>query len=300
MNSKEEIKWRCEFGVLTFAFGDKKYLRQAEALSFSLKRHMPAIKVALVTDLQPSRGVFDELVAVKAERGKGFLQKLWIDKYSPFERTLFIDSDCLVGAPFYEELDNLKRYPFTPVCEKYLVSGERDENGWVRDVGAALELCGGELLPKFNGGVYYFDRSDAAKSVFRTSRQIAARAVDFGLDRSDGKEPGDEPVFALALTTLGLLPLYDDAGRLMRTPIGIKGEIAMDEAFGSFSFEKYGKIVTPAICHFARNGIYRREYLLASSFALQGRITVGALLRATLVSRVFQVQAKLRSLARRR
>lgn len=262
---------RTETGVLTLAFGHRRFLDQAETLALSLKRHMPMTKIAVVTDLDPEPGLFDVVVPLVPERGKSFLQKLWIDRYSPFDKTVFIDSDCLIGRDFTDQIESIERYSFTPVCEKYLEPGQVDGDGWVDDIEKALALCGGRVYPKFNGGVYYFDRSDAARKVFEIARSIQTRAREFGLDRPNGREPGDEPIFALALSSLDMLPLYDDHGTLMRTPIGISGGISMDNAFGSFSFLKYGSRVEPAICHFAGDHVNRLEYLAAGAFLRSGK-----------------------------
>jgi hypothetical protein len=263
--------YRTNTGVLTLAFGHRRYLDQAETLALSLKRHMPMTKIAVVTDLVPEPGLFDFVVPLVPERGKSFLQKLWIDQYSPFEKTVFIDSDCLVGRDFSDQIERMSKYSFTPVCEKYLEPGQQDGDGWVDNIEHALALCGGSVYPKFNGGVYYFDRSDEARKVFEIARSIQARATQFGLDRPNGGEPGDEPIFALALSSLDLLPLYDDDGMLMRTPIGISGGISMDRSFGSFSFMKYGSRVEPAICHFAGDYVRRLEYLAAAAFLRSGK-----------------------------
>lgn len=241
---------RKEFGFLTVAFGKQKYLDQAKILALSIKKHMPDIPVAIATDQPAAADVFDDVVPIDLSRGGSFMQKIWLDDYSPYERTLFIDSDCIVGEPFYDQIERLKSFTFTPVCERYLVSGDRDEDGWVKDIGKALEMVGGHRYPKFNGGVYYFDRSEEAQKVFAKSREIARDADRFGLQNPSGGVAGDETIFALALAALGVEPLYNDHGRLMRTPIGATGSLSRSGRKG-FSFKKYGETVEPAICHFA-------------------------------------------------
>jgi hypothetical protein len=38
---------------------------------------------------------FDIILPLRAEYGKGVVQKLHLDLYTPFQSTLFVDSDCL-------------------------------------------------------------------------------------------------------------------------------------------------------------------------------------------------------------
>jgi hypothetical protein len=36
---------------------------------------------------------------MELDYGSGVVQKLYLDRYSPFDETLFIDSDCLLYGP---------------------------------------------------------------------------------------------------------------------------------------------------------------------------------------------------------
>ena len=254
------------------AFGKQRYLDQARNLARSLRRFMPRNPIALATDTDDTTGLFDHVVKIDRSKGGSFKQKLWLDYYSPFSNTLLTDADCIIGSSFDKELEEMQNYSFTPVCERYLHRGERDENGWVEDLDAALDAVGGDVYPKFNGGVYYFDKSDKALEVFKVAREYLARADELGLKNPSGGEPGDETLFALALSSLKMLPVYDDDARLMRTPIGIQGKFEM-KRFGDFSFVKYGKRVSPAICHFAGAGVLSLPYLRLQHFLLHDKIS---------------------------
>ena len=269
----KEQEMGMELGFLLMAFGKPRYVEQAVNLARSLRRFMPDIPIALASDKPIDSTLFDHFVEMDMSRGGSFKQKLWLDSYSPFEKTLFIDSDCIVGSPFHDQLESLMSYSFTPVCERYLNASDIDEDGWVIDVGKALQMVGGDLYPKFNGGVYYFDKSDASRRVFSFSRELLPRADELGLKNPSGGEPGDETLFALALSSLKMLPLYDDAGELMRTPIGRQGHFGMAD-FGSFTFKKYGLTVSPAICHFSGANVYSLPYLRISEFLRNEKISL--------------------------
>ena len=261
------------FGVLTIAFGKERYIEQGNTLARSLRKHMPNVPIACVSDAELDPKLFDYTIPVDLRRGGSFIQKLWIDDYSPFDSTLFIDSDCIVGAPFSEHVDAMKKYAFTPVCDAYLVKGDVDKDGWISDIGEALAMVGGEKYAKFNGGVYYFDKSEQAKKLFQVVRHFAERGDELGLLAPTGAGFGDEAIFALALASLNMLPLYDDKGQLMRTPIGLRGKIKMDSDYSNFSFNKNGKLVSPAICHFA-GSFESPEYMKATQFFKNGKVSL--------------------------
>jgi hypothetical protein len=262
-----------ELGFLIMAYGKPRYIEQAGNLARSLRRFMPGIPIALASDKAIGSDLYDYFVEADMSKGGSFKQKLWLDTYSPFEKTLFIDSDCIVGESFYEELAALQSYSFTPVCERYLTANDKDEDGWVVDLGRALEMVGGEKYPKFNGGIYYFDNSESSRKVFALGRELLLKADELGLRNPSGGEPGDETLFALALSSLKMLPLYDDGGKLMRTPIGREGRFGMSN-FGSFRFKKYGSSVSPAICHFSGAHVYSLPYMRITHYLRNEKISV--------------------------
>jgi hypothetical protein len=251
------------FGFMTIAIGAPRYLRQAEVLSLSLRRNMPGIPIAIVTDSDTLKPYADLLVPYDKSYPVATAQKLLLDQYSPFDETMFIDSDCIATRDFHEELSEIRRYPFTPVMGALTPPNGRDE--YVKDLRAALEKVGGSAFPKFNGGVYSFHRSDVASEIFGKARDYFKNYHDYGLKPFDRGGPGDETVIALALAATATLDLYKDRGRLMRTPTGLKGRIAIDPMGGGCSFERAEGVVTPAICHFAGEFLLSPEYRLAEA-----------------------------------
>jgi hypothetical protein len=122
-----------ELGFLTMAFGHQRYVRQAENLALSLKRHMPGIPLALVTDRKNVSGLFDVVVPMKAIACAGVVQKLELYTDSPFQETLFIDSDSVATRPFQSELAAIRQYDSTPVMGRYLLRGQSDP--WIKSAG---------------------------------------------------------------------------------------------------------------------------------------------------------------------
>lgn len=243
------------------AYGRQKYVDQAIALALSVKLHVPHLPICLVTDRAKPVAPFDSQVRMESFAEAGTVLKTRIYEYSPFEETLFIDSDCLVTRDFTPQLEAIKAWDFSPVVNTYLRGDDSDL--WLEDVGAALFKVGGDCFPKFNGGVYFFRRSDAAAQVFAEAEAIRHRQSELGILDFDAAGPGEETLIGLALAKLGLTDLYDDNAKLMRTPLNATGRVHLDILKGECEFEKNGQIVNPAIVHFCGPWIDHPAYRIA-------------------------------------
>ena len=249
-------------GILTLASGDRRYIDMAITLARSLERHSPRLPRAVVTDShEPLLGsLYDQRIEIDHGFGGPFHQKLALDRYAPFEETLFIDGDSLVVGDVEWIFDLLKEAQFGVVGQQ-LRGGD-----WHGDIDRVLRSIGREELPKFNGGIYYLRRSTVVSEVFETARALADRYEEIGLRAWRGGI-NEEPVLAAALSVHGVRAV-DDGGRAMRTPIGMRGWLHVDVLRGSCRFNKAGVEVRPAIVHFAgpfaserdpRGGFYLRE-----------------------------------------
>jgi hypothetical protein len=249
-------------GTLTLAYGVPKYVDMAVALARTLRRHAPGIPRAIVTDRVDDRRLrewFDIVIPLRKEYGSNVRQKLYLDHYSPFRATAFIDCDSLAVRDIQFIFDALKGTSFTVPGERYLTPGQTDP---FIDVDRALAHFRVPRLPKFNGGLYYFERDEAAGRLFGAARDLLAesRTLPFHDFRGDG--PGDEPIIAVAMTLHGQ-HMHRDGGTMMQTPIGIVGALDIDVIGGTCAFQKGDRRVTPAIVHFAgawcEHPIYYRE-----------------------------------------
>lgn len=234
--------------LLTIAVGAERFHRQAENLALSVRIHHPDARLGVVSDqLSRHSSLFDEVVQADLSRGVGVLQKLYLYDYSPFDETLFIDSDSLLTAPMASEhLEGLRKHHFAPVCERFLSRGESDP--CVSDLSTAMAALGVDYYPKFNGGIYFFRKHEEAKELFEAAEAIYRRRGELGILDFDRAGPNEETLFALAMAELGLRG-YDDRGELMRTPIGMTGRLATHPYKGT-AFTKAGRVVRPAILHF--------------------------------------------------
>jgi hypothetical protein len=257
-------------GVITVAFGSPRYIRLAKILAWSLELHCPQLPRAIVTDSGDSElaKLYDICLPYRTEWGRGFDYKFFLNDYSPFDRTLYIDCDCLVVRELSHVWQVFADVPFG-------VEGRQVSDGvFEGDVATICRRLGVKSIPRFNGGMYYFDRSDAAMAVFGTAREVMARYQEFGLNPMARGFASDEPVIAISLAMHGI-EAVDDGGSTMRTPIGIRGPMHIDVLRGYCEFNKEGVEVSPAIAHFAdwrsRGFHYNRE---AMKLALARRVPV--------------------------
>lgn len=251
------------FGFLTMAFGAQRYIDQAVTLSLSLRAKMPGHPLAVVTDHSGMDKHFDVVVPMRKFDVAGTVHKVDMADYSPFAETMFIDSDCVVIREFEAELADLRKYPFSPIVGAYLVASDNDL--WLRDVGKALEGVGrvGGRLPKFNGGVYFWQSGATAKAIFDESKRIRSRSDELGILDFDASGPGEETLIGLALAKLGVDDFYNDGGRLMRTPLNSSGPIIAEVMSGECHFIKEGRRVEPAIIHYCGPWIHHPTYEIA-------------------------------------
>lgn len=255
-------------GILTIAQGDKRYIDMAKMLATSLLLNAPDIKRAIVTDVSETEfdGLFDIYIPCNEAYGKGFSQKLYIDKYSPFDETIFIDADCLIVSP----LNNVFK-----LCapHSFVVFGDQICTGeWFMDVAEVCKRFNVPSLPQFNGGLYYVKKDEVSAGVFNTARELMHQYTQIGLSTFRGA-PADEPLFAVAMA-INKINAIDDLGFGMRTPIGIIGPLYIDVLKQKCIFNKEGVVVKPAVLHFpgsyADTFYYKRETVklkLARSFS---------------------------------
>jgi hypothetical protein len=255
-------------GLMTMAFGGRHFTDQAMALAASLRLHCPDLPLALITESRDPElaRLFDHIIPLKREYGSGLMQKMHLDLYSPFEETLFIDSDCLVVRDLTPLLDRYYRgAPFSVLCETSRRRGSQDE--WVF-VDRVLDLYGIDELPKFNGGTYYWKRGAASRDLFDAVRAKIPDWPKLSVGGPTDRNVNEEIMFGVALAERGMRG-FVDGGETMRTPAGIDGALDVDVLAGVARFCKYGVQVQPAIVHFAGDFVRLRTYRHQSMRAMQ-------------------------------
>jgi hypothetical protein len=159
-------------GILYVASGDK-YLREAEVSARSVKRAMPHLSIALVSDLQSREPGFDHQFPIR-QVAHSFIDKIAALKQSPFQRTLFLDSDTNVLQPLGDIFTILDRFDIAAALEParylYQLSGVPDS------------------FPELNTGVILYRKSEA---VFAT----IDRWLEFYQEENERKRRAGEPTW---------------------------------------------------------------------------------------------------------
>jgi len=245
-------------GVLTLAYGPRRFVEQARSLAHSLEVHAPHLPRTLVTDSRDPEilELFTEVVPYRPEYGSGVRQKLFIDLYSPYEETLFIDSDCLVLGNLDSFWTAFAGQNFGVPGYKYQKKGDVDP---YLDVDHVLETLKLTRLPKFNGGTYYFVRTPQAIDFFNTARNLLDNSSSLRFREFRKNGPADEAIYSVTMA-VHQIPLISMGPGGMWTPCGYKGSLQLDALQGTSSFEKDGMMLAPEVIHFPGEYVYAFPY----------------------------------------
>ena len=246
-------------GFITVAFGKPLYRAMAHHLLLSYRRFAPGAPFAVITDLpdDPQMRAFDVRIPVNPEFGGGVAQKLHLDRYSPFEETLFIDSDCL----FYKNPEELWGH-FAPYDDfgvkgfRYLGPGEMSPYHET-----IARNSGVDRWVNVNSGVLYFRKAPRAAAMFDRSREIYRDRERIGLRQFKTSPVSNDTVFGLALVSCGVEFLPWDGGRVQELTYEMEPGEAIDIRIPNAEFSIHGRDVDPIVIHFNGGGQDSRIYL---------------------------------------
>lgn len=253
-------------GYLTMAFAPR-YYDMAIALARSLALHDPGIPRAVATN-DPSfpgfRGVFDVVIPQIKDIGPGgiFRHKMSIDLYAPFDRTIYLDSDCLCIHSLAFAFDRFKGMPFGVVGENKTI-GLHHWWGARADLGELCRREGAASIPVFNEGLFYLEKGPLASKISDRARDIMDHYRDYPFETRGG-QCLDGPCVALAMARHGIPALVNDF-TMMKVPIGLQGPLVLDIMNGTSRLDLNGQIINPAVIHlpniWTKEPVYRRECL---------------------------------------
>ena len=233
-----------EKGIITIAQGKQKYIDMAVYLAMSLKLYCPHIKRAVVTDRPKSvlNEYYDIIIPVNPSYGMGYVQKLKVYEYSPFENTLFIDADCLVVRSVEPIFEHFKKSEMS-------VYGNKDTSGKFFDVDFNIlsKEFSVKYMIRFNGGIYYFKKSELAQKVFAECESIIKKYDELNLYKHRGLI-ADEAVMSIAMSKNCVEPIKLESPE-MQLAGGKKTELEVLK--GKCKFECYeNSVAEPAIYHY--------------------------------------------------
>ena len=147
-------------GVLYICHG-KEYIQEALRSVKSLKRHMSNLPISLVcseASFDNSEGLFDQVIllpAVPLENKEGYLYKIRGFQASPYDETLFLDSDTYVLRDFSEVFRLCDAFEMALCHDVIDLSLVCDEQGKVV-----------EAIQPYNTGVILYRSSQNTKEFF--------------------------------------------------------------------------------------------------------------------------------------
>lgn len=240
-------------GYQIIATGRRKYMELAISCACSIRYWDSKRPIQLVTDMDindfpGAEKLFD--IVTKSYNDKTFfgtLDKLNAEEYSVYEKTMFVDADCLF---LKDDIDNI----WNAVSgKKFAISGKKSTDGeWYgSDVSEILLKTEISYLVRMNSGSFYFEKQEENQSVLNLSKELYKKYGNFTGHIHRGIAPPDEPYLALAMGALGLDPepvKFENGSTWMLSTIGSDSH-SMSAFDGHPLFNK-GEFVSPTICHF--------------------------------------------------
>ena len=248
-------------GFITIATGSTQYYKLAANLLRSYRFNCSdPYPFALITDRENTyTAEFDDIVLIN-DSSFSFMDKLRIFDLSPYDETIFIDSDSLAFAdlnPWFSLFEEYGDFSLFGYAHEDL----NTSYGWFNYSGMKEYRKDITFIPIFNGGVYYMRNTPACKRVFEIAKNCADNYSDYSFNKF--KEPADEPVLALGMAVCGFKPLdgervYDE---FLYDPDEKK--LSIDSVSSEVSYDRDGRIVSPSLIHWGsyktKKALYRFE-----------------------------------------
>jgi len=165
-------------GIVYIATG-RRHLGEMLISARSVRRHMPDLPIVLFTDQKDlPAGVFDEVRPIANPR-HSFIDKIAPLRETPFERTLFLDTDTLVCAPVYDLFELLDRFDLA-LSRAPL----RHDRPFVTP----------DCFTELNTGVMVYRTTAAVDALFESWLRLYEKEV-----AETGKMDSDQPAFRAAI-----------------------------------------------------------------------------------------------------
>lgn len=168
-------------GVVYIATGDQ-YITEAEYSAKSVRNHMPDLEIAIATDHSNiDQTLFDYTVGLSNKYPDSGVSTI-TPELSPFDRTLFLDTDTYVAKPVYELFDILDEHEIAVTQSPGGLSVPGVPDPWT----------------EYNTGVISYKSTEKTKEFFRTWARIHEDLIDSeGITRN-------QPSFAKSLYSTGI------------------------------------------------------------------------------------------------
>jgi len=187
--------WNMHNGIIYIATG-KRHTQEALRSATTAKQHMPDIPITLMSDCPVDHPAVDNHIAI-SDPHFSFYDKVNNIRHTPYQRTLFLDTDTYICAPVYELFTLLERFDI----------GLVHDGGFIPIPTPQVP----ESFPQFNSGVICFRNTDQMQAILAQWEQRfkAATQQYANTDRRAKGHLVDEATLreSLFLSSLSIAPL---------------------------------------------------------------------------------------------
>lgn len=177
------------------------------------------------------------------------VDKVCVFTETPFDETIFIDADCSVVNDLNYLFDKFEENGSDVSGIAGYVELPEGKNGVQFSTNTAKRLGFCHDYPNFNGGVYYYKKSEKGKACIGfMMNELLPNYHDYELmGRSNKTNMGDEPLVIVSMLKFGFKPVPVESNIMMIVQ-NIK-TVKWDMKKRSCSFRWYEYIVSPTIIH---------------------------------------------------
>lgn len=232
-------------GYIFIATRRDRYVKQAISAAKSIRFFDKTRPIHIATDIPISTEdarKFDSVIEIE-RRLNGTENHLYLNELSRFDRTLYVDSDCLASNPRLLTIwEEIRKYNIAFPGEKVL-GGK-----WRINISEARKRFNIDYIVRCNGGVFGFDKSKKSQEFFRCAQRMFEKKVpEVRVKHGSGGGYANEPIWGTSLA-INLLPIFPMEHALAVSTRKLdKWEITN---VPSIRLSKYGKDFDPIFSHF--------------------------------------------------
>ena len=264
-----------DYGILTMATPDD-YLK-AIGFALSARQSNPHVPLAVVCSesLKPYLSPYFDQAIPEHPYLRGFIHKLHMDEYTPFDETFFFDADVFLFKSLSNVYDQWRQNPYS-ACGVLKTDGI---GPFGLDATRVLRYTQKSQMVNIGGAGHAYFRKPECIPVFVRAREVAANYAEIA-----GNIPlADEDVMNIVLTEFDISPIPHGTF-FSRYASARKGTMKMSVADSQCTFiaQDSGTEISPYMMHFAADEAPMVYYQQIRKLYARHSINTDGLLKMTL------------------